>query len=240
MKTNELINRENVLLTLDGFYNYEIHDKLDKAIRGIAGNKIKTNPLMNFDDLCQDAWLRILDVVDNNLKKGKELEYKYLYVVAQSIILGMCKVQAKKNVHIDHYKSGIFNNNDRFSNIGDSGLGKNAKLELEILESSGMNNVSDNIILQVALEEVIDNITDDLVKNFIILKYIKEFDGTSPHILELYINFFNSLNYELQDTLINCKKFTNALAFKCLGLRATDNKSTYIRNEVKKVLTILL
>ena len=234
------VNKENVLLTKEGVYNFKIHEKLDNIIHKVAMSKIRTNPNVDIDDLCQDAWIRVLDVIDKNLKKGKELEIKYLVAVVQSIILGKCEQYSKYDSHIDSYRSMVLNECDCSPKDFASYNTRKSKLENEINDMLGTSHPDEKIILRIAMEDLIDSIENEDVKNFIVIKYVKECNGESEYINNIYDEFYKTLDYEKQCILKNMTKFTNNAVFKCLGMRSTDNKSTYIRNEMKRILEELL
>lgn len=233
------VNKDNVLIGLDGSYNDSVHKKLNGIIHNIASNKIKTNPTISLDDLKQESWLRIYEVIDKNLKRGVELEISYLITVAQTTSLGYCQRNAKRLDNIDDFSSMLLSDTDANETQGrvtSNNVAKN-KLEYEIV--SHRIDEEKEITLRLSFEDLVESIDDVLVRNLIIIKYVKEFDGTSEKIHNMYRNFYQSIEPERRSILDNMDKFTNNAAFRVLGMRATDNASTRIRKSMKDVLAIL-
>lgn len=239
MTTTTQVNRDNVLLRLDGVYNYEIHSKLTSIIHNIAVNKQRTNQCIILDDLKQEAWVRIFEVIHKNLEKNIELEIAYLISVAQTTILGYCQKYAKKSENIDAFASTLMSSSDNGSGEGNNQLNvAKAKLEYEL--SLQIPSEEKRTVLRLSLEDILENLENDLVKNLIIIRYIKEFNGMSKKINDMYINFYNSIDDERKAILDNMDKYTSNAAFRALNMRATDNSSTKIRQEVKEVLRSLI
>lgn len=238
MKTTTQVNRENVLLGLDGTYNDTIHKKLNSIIHNISVNKVRTNPTIDLEDLKQESWMRIYEVIDKNLKKGIELEIAYLITVAQTTTLGYCQKVSKECDKQDDFAGMLLS-------ISDNGEGEThnklnvAKAKLEYELSLTKPNEEQSTVLRISLEDLIDKIEDELVRNLIVIKYIKEFNGTSERITKVYRDFYNSIDDERKKILDDMDKFTNNAAFRAMGMRATDNSSTRIRNEMKEILSIL-
>ena len=112
-----------------------------------------------------------------------------------------------------------------------------AKMEYEI--SLRYPTEEKKAILKLSLEDLLSNLDDEPVRNLIIIKYIKEFNGTSYKINQLYNNFYNSIDDDRKAILDNMDKFTNNAAFRALNMRATDNESTRIRKKMKEVIETL-
>lgn len=241
MTQEQKVNKENVLVGLDGTYNEKIHKKLNSIIHNICQNKIRTNPSISLDDLKQDCWLRIYEVINQNLKKGKELEISYLIVTAQSQALGVCQKNAKHVENIDDFATMLLSSSDNGSGANNDKLNvAKAKLEYEI--SLTKPNESDATDLRISLEELLEGLVDSdyyLAKNLILIKYVKQVNGTSSKILSMYHKFYNTLDLEHRNILDSMDKFTNNAAFKVLNMRATDNLSTKVRRDVENILSCL-
>lgn len=239
MTTTTQVNRENVLLGLDGTYNDEIHKKLTSIIHNISSNKVRTNPTLSLEDLKQEAWMRILEVIDKNLKKGIELEISYLITVAQTTTLGTCQKESKRLENIDDFASTLMSSSDGKESQGHVDYLNVAKAKLEYELSLTKPDEEQSTVLRISLEDLLESMEDELVRNLIIIRYIKECNGTSVRIKKLYDEFEASLDDERRDILKNMDKYTSNLAFKVLGMRATDNRSTEIRKNMKEMLAIL-
>lgn len=230
------VNKDYVLKGLDGTYNMDIHKKLNQIIHNICSNLIRTNPSIDVDDLKQEAWCRIIDVINKNLEKGRELEISYLIRTAQSAALGYCIKQSKKTDEIDDFSTLLLNSNDTSDNQNHLNVAK-AKLEYEIT----MRNPSEEkkTLLRISLEDLLSSLDDEPVRNLIVIKYIKECNGTSSKIQKIYNDFYDSLDDDRKSILDNMDKFTNNAAFRALNMRATDNESTRIRNKMKELANTL-
>lgn len=240
MKTTTQVNKENVLIGLDGTYNDEIHKKLTGIIHNISANKVRTNPTLSLEDLKQEAWLRIYEVIDKNLKKGIELEISYLITVAQTTTLGACQKESKRLDSIDPIASTLMSASDASGNDEGGPIKYNvAKMKLEYELSLNKPDEESSTILRLGLEDLLESIEDELVRNLIIIRYIKECNGTSKKITHMYEQFKSTLDDERLSILENMDKFTSNAAFKVLGMRATDNSSTRIRNTIKELLSTL-
>lgn len=239
MLTTTKVNRENVLLRLDGTYNEVIHKKLNGIIHNISANKVRTNPTLSLDDLKQEAWVRILEVIDKNRKKGIELEISYLITVAQTTSLGTCQKESKRLEHIDNFASNLISVNDSSTDDTHSLKLNVAKAKLEYELSTAKSDEETATVLRIGLEDLLENIEDELVRNLIIIRYIKECNGTSKRIIKLYEEFKKSLDMEHRLMLEDMDKFTSNAAFKILGMRATDNRSTQMRKDMKEILSML-
>ena len=101
-------------------------------------------------------------------------------------------------------------------------------------------NEEDSTILRLALEDLLESMEDEIVRNLIIIRYIKECNGTSKKIRKIYEEFKASLDDERRSILDNMDKYTSNAAFKVLGMRATDNCSTKIRKDIKETLSKIL
>ena len=239
MITTTQVNKDNVLLGLDGVYNEVIHKKLNGIIHNIASNKVRTNSTLSLDDLKQESWMRIYEVIDKNLKKGIELEISYLVTVVQTTTLGMCQKESKRLEGIDDFASTLMSSSDGKSDDNDTGQINVAKAKLEYELSLNKSNEESATILRLSLEDLLESMEDELVKNLIIIRYIKEYNGSSTKIKKLYDKFEESLDDERRNLLKNMDKYTSNNAFKVLGMRATDNRSTQIRKDMRKVLAMI-
>lgn len=233
------VNRKNVLLGLDGVYNETVHKKLNAIIHNISANKVRTNPNILLDDLKQETWMRIFEVINKNLKKGIELEISYLVAVAQTTTLGQCQKESKRLSQVDEFSSMLMSASDiavddncrQHLNVA------KAKLEYELQLQKPDEETS--TILRLSLEDLLESLEDELIKNLIIITYIKKCNGTSRKILNMYSTFVNTLDDDKRNILDNMDKFTYNDAFKALGMRATDNSSTRIRKEMRELLLTL-
>lgn len=229
------VNKQYVLKDLDGNYNMEVHKKLNSIIHNIASNLIRTNPYLSIEDIEQEAWCRVIEVINKNLENGRELEISYLVRTAQSSALGYCIRQSKKTENYDDFAISILNSYDRRDD--DSLNITKAKLEYELsLSRPDEYKLS---LLRMALEELISKIDDIPVRNLIVIKYVKEFNGTSPVITKYFNDFYNSIDDDRKFILDNMDKFTNNAAFRALNMRATDNESTRIRKKMRELIETL-
>nr|DAW34162.1 MAG TPA: hypothetical protein [Caudoviricetes sp.] len=229
------VNKQYVLKDLDGNYNMEVHKKLNNIIHNIASNLIRTNPYLSIEDIEQEAWCRVIEVINKNLENGRELEISYLVRTAQSSALGYCIRQSKKTENYDDFAISILNSYDRRDD--DSLNITKAKLEYELsLSRPDEYKLS---LLRMALEELISKIDDIPVRNLIVIKYVKEFNGTSPVITKYFNDFYNSIDDDRKFILDNMDKFTNNAAFRALNMRATDNESTRIRKKMRELIETL-
>lgn len=229
------VNKQYVLKDLDGNYNMEVHKKLNNIIHNVASNLIRTNPYLSVDDIEQEAWCRVIEVINKNLDNGRELEISYLVRTAQSAALGYCIRQSKKTDNYDDFAITILNSYD--SREDNSLNVAKAKLEYEL----SLTNPDDyeSSLLRMALEDLISKIDDIPVRNLIVIKYVKEFNGTSPIITKYFNDFYNSIDDARKSILDNMDKFTNNAAFRALNMRATDNESTRIRKKMKELIETL-
>lgn len=229
------VNKQYVLKDLDGNYNMDVHKKLNQIVHNIASNLIRTNPYLSIEDIEQEAWCRVIEVINKNLENGRELEISYLVKTAQSSALGYCIRQGKKTENYDDFAITILNSYD--SREDNSLNVAKAKLEYEL----SLTNPDDyeSSLLRIALEELITNIDDIPVRNLIVIKYIKEFNGTSPIITKYFKDFYDSIDDDRKSILDNMDKFTNNAAFRALNMRATDNESTRIRKKMRELIETL-
>ena len=239
MLTTTQVNKENVLLRLDGTYNDIIHKKLSNIIHNISLNKVRTNPTLSLDDLKQESWVRIYEVIDKNLKKGIELEISYLVTVAQTTTLGTCQKETKRLDSIDSFASNLMSASDASMDDSHSVNLNVAKAKLEYELSMTRPDEENATILRIGLEDILESMEDELVRNLILIRYIKECNGTSKRIMKLYEDFKATLDFERLSLLEDMDKFTSNAAFRVLGMRATDNRSTEIRKHMKEVLALL-
>lgn len=239
MKNTTKVNKDYVLLGLDGVYNESIHKQLNSVIHNISANKVRTNPTLSLEDLMQESWTQIYEVIDKNLKKGRELELKYLVTVVTTTTLGLCQRESKRLDNIDDFASNLMSASDGVLDDNNSIKTNVAKAKLEYELSTTRPDEEKQTVLRVCLEDILESIEDELVRNLIIIRYIKECNGTSKKIMSLYENFKATLDNDRLNILENMDKFTSNAAFKVLGMRATDNLSTKIRKDVKQVLAVL-
>lgn len=228
-------NEENMLIRSDGTYNRDIHAKLSNIIKNIANKYIRTNETLNVEDLQQEAWLKIYEAIDRGRKQGKAREIQYLVMVAKNAILAECMNNASMRENIDDFSSMLVSSSDCKQSEGDTELNV-AKANLEYEISKHRPNESDATILKISLEDTLSSLDDERVKNLIIIRYIKEFNGASEKIKQMYNDFYNSIDIDKQMILDSMDKFTYNAAFRSLGLRATDNCTPAIRARIKEVL----
>ena len=239
IKTQTLNDGEKPLLTLNGVYNHVIYDKLDIQIKKIAHRFHATNPTIDYEDLYQEAWLRIVTIIQQGLMKNKEYNLKYLVKTAHNAILAYCQKIGKYDTYIDEYVTEIFNDYEQQKT---SGL-NDRKHKIDFKISKEHNNiVSLNNFSRLQLEEILlTEPINTLAKQFIMLRYIKDANGESIPIKKLYNNFYISLDSDRRNLLDNISdKMTSNEIFRILGIRATDNCTTTIRKEIKNLLTPLL
>lgn len=230
------VNKQYVLKDLEGNYNMDVHKKLNQIVHNIASNLIRTNPYLSIEDIEQEAWCRIIEIINKNLDNGKELEISYLVKTAQSAALGYCIKQGKKTEKYDDFVTMIINAGDTSDDKNHLNVQK-AKIEYEL--SLRNTNEYDSSLLRMALEELISTIDDIPVRNLIVIKYVKEFNGTSPVIIKYFKEFYDSIDDDRKSILDNMDKFTNNAAFRALNMRATDNESTRIRKKMRELIETL-
>ena len=230
------VNKQYVLKDLEGNYNMDVHKKLNQIVHNIASNLIRTNPYLSIEDIEQEAWCRIIEIINKNLDNGKELEISYLVKTAQSAALGYCIKQGKKTEKYDDFVTMIINSADTSDDKNHLNVQK-AKIEYEL--SLRNTNEYDSSLLRMALEELISTIDDIPVRNLIVIKYVKEFNGTSPVIIKYFKEFYDSIDDDRKSILDNMDKFTNNAAFRALNMRATDNESTRIRKKMRELIETL-
>ena len=230
------VNKQYVLKDLEGNYNMDVHKKLNQIVHNIASNLIRTNPYLSIEDIEQEAWCRIIEIINKNLDNGKELEISYLVKTAQSAALGYCIRQGKKTEKYDDFVTMIINAGDTSDDKNHLNVQK-AKIEYEL--SLRNTNEYDSSLLRMALEELISTIDDIPVRNLIVIKYVKEFNGTSPVIIKYFKEFYDSIDDDRKSILDNMDKFTNNAAFRALNMRATDNESTRIRKKMRELIETL-
>lgn len=230
---NVQATNDNILIDLNGNYNQEVHKKLNRIINNIALKYSKTN-MIDAEDLKQDAWCKIYEAIKKSKLKGEVLNIKYLVIVAKMEILAKCIKHSNRKDIVDDFSSMLLSSNEKSDN--DSFNVSKSKLEYNI--SKYQIDKSNEVILRLALEEILESIEDYRVKNLIIIRYIKNFNGLSPKINKMYVDFYNSIEDNKREILdnMNDNNFTLNDAFKVLGMRATDNSSTRVRNKIKQVL----
>ena len=173
MLTTTQVNKENVLIGLDGTYNETIHKKLSSIIHNISLNKVRTNPTLSLEDLKQESWMRIYEVIDKNIKKGIELEISYLITVARTTTLGTCQKEAKRLDNIDDFASNLMSASDGQVDDNNSVHLNVAKAKLEYELSLTKPNEEKTTILRLSLEDLLESMEDELVRNKIITRNIK-------------------------------------------------------------------
>lgn len=239
MKTTTIVNKENVLLTLEGEYNESIHRKLTGIISNIASSYKKTNVLLSVDDLKQEAWCKIFEVINSKREKNQEVEINYLIRVAQNAILAYCERQSNRSKHNDDFACMLMSSNDGHgdgSHYNPLNVAK-AKLEYEI--SKNQPDDYKNLEIQISLENILEQLSDEYIKNLLLIRYKKEFHGTSEKINKLFEDFKNGLDEVHKEMLDNMEKFTLNQAYKIIGMRATDNRSSQMRKAMKEILSVL-
>lgn len=228
------LNDDNLLIRSDGTYNYEIHSKLSQIIINIANKYHATNSNLLVDDLVQDAWVKVFETIRQSPK-----EISYLVIVAKNAILAQCMSQTSKNKSIDDFNSMILSSMDNIEK-GTSVKLNVAKQKLEYTILRDKTQEDEAITLKVSLEQILENLDNERVKTIIIIQYIKQFNGESDKIQDMYKQLYNSLDSDKKAILDNMDKFTYNDAYKVLGLRATDNCTSRIRRRMKEVLSILV
>ena len=206
MKTTTIVNKENVLLTLEGEYNESIHRKLTGIISNIASSYKKTNVLLSVDDLKQEAWCKIFEVINSKREKNQEVEINYLIRVAQNAILAYCERQSNRSKHNDDFACMLMSSSDgsgEGSHYNPLNVAK-AKLEYEI--SKNQPDDYKNLEIQISLENILEQLSDEYIKNLLLIRYKKEFHGTSEKINKLFedfkngdIKYFDLVHYDLWD-----------------------------------------
>lgn len=233
--TADNYNEKNMLITPSGEYNADIHAKLSRIINNIARNKNSTNPYCSVEDLEQDAWTRIFEVIKTGKENNKYFEINYLITVAKNTILRKCMKQSKYQSRFDELGCESYNldvSDYEAYFIRDS-------IEFDIIKHQSL--MSDKVDLKVALEQILSNLTDERTRLFIILKYIKEFDGDSGVILDLYNTYYESVSDEYKTMLDDLNdKCSNGAIFRAMGLRDTDNCTTKIRRKTYDIFKSLV
>lgn len=227
------LNDDNLLIRSDGTYNYEIHSKLSQIIINIANKYHSTNNSLSVDDLIQDAWVKVFETIRQSPK-----EISYLVIVAKNAILAQCMSQTSKNKSIDDFNSMILSSMDNIEK-GTSVKLNVAKQKLEYTILRDKTQEDDAVALKVSLEQILENLDNERVKTIIIIQYIKQFNGESDKIQDMYKQLYNSLDSDKKAILDNMDKFTYNDAYRVLGLRATDNCTSRIRHRMKEVLSVL-
>lgn len=227
------LNDDNLLIRSDGTYNYEIHSKLSQIIINIANKYHATNNSVSVDDLIQDAWVKIFETIRQSPK-----EISYLVIVAKNAILAQCMSQTSKNKSIDDFNSMILSSMDNIEK-GTSVKLNVAKQKLEYTILRDKTQEDDAVALKVSLEQILENLDNERVKTLIIIQYIKQFNGESDKIQDMYKQLYDSLESDKKAILDNMDKFTYNDAYRVLGLRATDNCTSRIRHRMKEVLSVL-
>ena len=228
------LNDDNLLIRSDGTYNYEIHSKLSQIIKNMATKYHATNNSLSVDDLIQDAWVKVFETIRQSPK-----EISYLVIVAKNAILAQCMSQTSKNKSIDDFNSMLLSSMDNTIEKGTHVKLNVAKQRLEYTILRDKTQEDDAVALKVSLEQILENLDNERVKTIIIIQYIKQFNGESDKIQDMYKQLYNSLDSDKKAILDNMDKFTYNDAYRVLGLRATDNCTSRIRHRMKEVLSVL-
>lgn len=239
MNTTTTLNESNMLVTPSREYNYEIHAKLSRIISNMARKKQSTNWTSYSEDLEQEAWARIFEIIEKGKNEGKYFEINYLVTVAKNTILGSVIKQKKLEDNYDSLLNAAYNDSTINNQVKSNALKNRNNIEYQLLKNE--STMADKVELRLALEQMLTTMTDERTRNFIMIKYIKEFDGDSPTIIALYNTYHDSLPIERQQILDDMKdSCTNAMIFRAMGLRDTDNCTTKIRNKTKVMLGSLV
>ena len=229
---------KDIFVKPDGEVVDKEYIKLSKILHNYA---IRINKSVLYgdymEDLYQEAWCKIIKEIPNVLARRGIIETQYAVRIGQNAMLAYFNNKINKHqVELDPYTNDIFNeemnsNKDRFQLNTEK-----AKLEFNV--SKNKLPLEDCISLRVSIENIILNLPkDDRCRNLLLMKYIKEFDGTSEVLLKEYEDFYNSCDKEKQEILNSMdENFTHNKAYKCLGIRSTDNCTTQIRKGIKDLL----
>lgn len=261
-ESNYTLQEENLLYTSNGDVNQAIYSKLNKIIHKFASLYASRNPTTTVEDLEQDAWVKIFETIKNK-PEDRFKDIRYLVIVAKNEIIGKCMDISKEQSHIDDYATCLLSSSDIQTSNGRNNVNvEKSKLEYE-LQSHRLQE-DDATILRIVLEDIIENIDTKgknidsykqvltklskreqqsfltKVKMMIVIRYIKDFNGSSPKLRKIYDDYYNTLNIERQFILDKMDKFTNNACFKAMGMRATDNPTKYIRSGVKEILISLM
>lgn len=238
-----ILNENNMLIRPDGTYNERVHSTLSDIIFNMASKCHRTNETIGIDDLYQEAWLKVIDTINKGKEKNQYYEIPYLVITAKNAILAACINNNKNTDNIDNFSSALMSSSEASKNHGYSTTLNVAKAKMEYDISRHRINESEASIIRIALEQILKNCSpnDERVKTLIVIKYVKEFNGDSEIINQMYTDFYNSIDDERKSILdeMDNTKFTHNDAFKAMGLRATDNCSTQIRKRMKELLSIL-
>lgn len=217
------------LMNVDGTYNDYCLELLTPAIYNMAKRASRTNTNIDYEDLIQEAWCNIFSAA-----RKRTINYAYALCIAKTTAIGRCRCDQRKLNHIDTYKSSVLNSN---TYQGD----KEGIADVVEYEISNKNNTceADRVCLKVDLEALLDK-ADPLVKNFIIIKYIKEFNGDSPKIIEMYNQLYEAVDETKKRILDNMTKYTAKQAWSVLGIRNTDNCTTRIKGQIRELLCQLV
>jgi len=242
LDANAQNNENEILITMNGVLDEKLFMKLNKIIIKMACNFVKTNPYLSYNDLQQDAWLRIFEVINLNITRNRELPIAYLVVTARTYMLSICQRQSKYQTLIDTKNTEFFN--DYENQLHGSYTYRKHKIEYEIQDMADMD-IYKAIDLQITLEQLIDLFNENdrlelLAKQMLILKYVKEFYGESSKIHQDYMNVYNTLNDIAKCKLDNMEKFTNKDAYNIIGIRNTDNITTNIKYLIKTILQAMI
>lgn len=231
-----------ILISLDKTYNEEAHQALSSAIHKIATHKQRTNQTLSVEDLKQDAWTRIYEIIDAKLKQGVEVNVRYLAKTAFHNTLGNCQKESRRLSYIDDFASNLMSVSDGSMESDSSSIKLNvAKSKLEYELSLTKPDEAKSTDLRLSLENILENIDntvdDDVVaRNIIVIQYVKQHNGDSKKINNLYEDIKSSLDSDKLQLLDDMDKFTRNAAFKIFGMRATDNRSSRIRERMKELM----
>jgi len=236
-----------ILAPFNGEYNMIAHTEMSERIHNIAKAKWRTNQTVDIEDLEQWGWVKVFKVIDDYKKRNVEINLSYLTKAVSNELLARCMSNSKYFDNVDATLSKLFNQTP--SEAAGTGTYATAKQEIEYDVACQTTWESDQIDLVISLENIIDAMynmeEEDIVSNhardWILISYIKQYDGRSAKIINYYQSFYAALPTERQALLDNMDKdkFTNNAAYKVLGLRATDNISTKVRARVKVALQTL-
>lgn len=224
---------DQILIDLHGHYNEEVQKNLTKILRNKAYRFKQTNPTIDVEDLEQEAWTRILDVIKKKLAKGIELPISYLVTVGTNCMIYNCQLSSKYNKGIDDFAGIVLN--DPGSSTRENGKSESFKVQYTLAKKQP--NQMNQVEIRTSMEQILGLLDDIPIKNLILIRYIKEIEGDSPVIKDMYQQFYSRLDSDKQKILDDMDIFSMKDAFSVLGIRHTDNISTTIRQGCKDVFT---
>lgn len=224
---------EQILIDLQGHYSESVHKSLAKVLKNKAYRLKQTNPTVDAEDLEQEAWIRILDVIKKKLAQGKELPISYLVTVGTNCMIYNCQLASKYNKGIDDVAGAVLN--DPASPNKESG--KAESFRVQYMMSKRQPNQMNQVEIRTSIEQILNLLEDIPIKHLILIRYVKEIEGDSPIILDMYNKFYLSLEPNKQKILDDMDIFSMKDAFNVLGIRHTDNISTTIRQGCRDVFS---